>query len=125
MKFTIDTLIGAVILYVTMSIFMTPAGAAEIIYYSVVCTAGISLAIWIPLARSIGWLARYPFNRGDPTYRPALPSYGANRRRAIETYVRDATFKGAPIDRIVAQLRALGWSQQEIDEVIVPGEPMP
>lgn len=124
MKFTIDTLIGAAILVGLMSIFLTPGPAVSIIYYSVVCTAGISLVIWIPLATGVGRMARYIFSRGDQTLKPSMPSVAVNRQTAIETYIRDATFKGAPIEQIVQQLRALGWSQQEIDRVIVPDEPM-
>jgi hypothetical protein len=124
MKFTIDTLVGAAILVVLMSIFLTPGPAMSVIYYSVVCTAGISLVIWIPLATGIGRMARYIFSRGDETLKPSMTSVSANRHQAIETYIRDATCKGTPIEQIVQQLRALGWSQQEIDRVIVPHEPV-
>jgi hypothetical protein len=123
MKFTIDTLIGAAVLVVVMSIFLTPVPAMSVIYYSVVCTAGISLVIWIPLATGIGRMARYIFSRGDETLKPSMPSVSANRRRAIETYVANAVFKGMSLDKVASQLDALGWSRQEVDQVIGPDEP--
>jgi hypothetical protein len=47
---------GMVVLYILLAIYMMdPGSALVLIAASVICTAGISLIIWVPLAYVIGW----------------------------------------------------------------------
>ena len=56
MKFMIRFATGMVVLYILLTIYMMdPGNALLLIAASVICTAGISLIIWVPLAYVIGW----------------------------------------------------------------------
>jgi hypothetical protein len=142
MKYVFRFVVGMVVLYILLAIFMLdPGQALLLIAISVICTAGISLVIWIPLAYFVGWgvLALFARITGktidfDSTTPPAEGEPAqvqseniaalsqqlnkepglTNDQQAIASYIRKALEKGLGHDKIIENLRNNGWSTDSI-----------
>lgn len=56
MKHVLRAVVGWIVCYIAIAIFMgSPGDALLLIAASVICTLGISLAFWIPLGYGVGW----------------------------------------------------------------------
>ena len=117
----LDFLVGFIVLYVLMAIFTGPDGAVFILWYSILCTAGTSLVIWIPLAYVIGKLVRSIYKRDWTSTIPQRPNLAANRHEALQKYVEEASGRGVSQLDITALLTKNGWSLAEINETAWPG----
>src|SRR5437867_134064 len=86
------TLIGFVTIVVLLSLF-TAGAAIPLILLSIICTAGISLVIWIPFSYAVGSLVVGLFqgihqeNRKDNTNQILVVS---NDQMAIINYIKQA-----------------------------------
>jgi cell division protein FtsW (lipid II flippase) len=145
MKHVIRFIVGMVVLYILLAIFMLdPGQALLLIAISVICTAGISLIIWIPLAYVVGWgvLALITWITGwsiEPGSSPPAKEEPAqaepgniaalsqqldqqlkkepaltNDQRAVAAYIRKALDKGLSREKIMAKLQDNGWGADSI-----------
>lgn len=145
MKFIARFAAGMVVLYLLLAIYMMdPGSALLLIAASVICTAGISLIIWVPLAYVVGWgvLAVFTWITGrtigpdstpPPADEPAKAEPGniaalsqqldqqlkkepalSNDQRAIATYIRKALDRGLSREKIMANLQNNGWASDSI-----------
>jgi hypothetical protein len=56
MEHVLRAVVGWIVCYIVITIFVgSPGDALLMIAISVICTLGISLALWIPLGYVIGW----------------------------------------------------------------------
>ncbi len=98
-----------------------PVNAAAFIFITVVCTAGSSLALWIPMWWGIGLflckvvlLLRGPDLAGEMRKSAGSPSW--NREElALTNYVRLARVSGMDQVEIKRRLRETGWPDAKID----------
>ena len=87
---------------------------------SIICTAGISLVMWVPLWWLVGWIILAIYNaiakpsqgEGD---RPVAAKKDANQQ-ALVNYMKLAKSKGFSDTQISTRLRVEGWGNEEITE---------
>ncbi|OGY20952.1 MAG: hypothetical protein A2126_02815 [Candidatus Woykebacteria bacterium GWB1_45_5] len=115
------TLIGFVTITVVLSLF-TAGGALILILASIVCTAGVSLVIWIPLSYGVGSLIvgllqgqriivqEAKVETAGPGTGPKMPI--TNEEVALTNYVKQARACGMPASEIAANLKEKGWSEE-------------
>jgi hypothetical protein len=100
-------------------------GAAGILFASVVCTAGISLALWLPLWWVVGFVITEAYSliaQLAGWQRIEVPITVSNQtvsltpeQVALANYTRDARTKGLSETQIASRLTAQGWSNEEIE----------
>ncbi len=138
MRHVIRAVVGFIVLYIISAIIMMdPGGAMTLILLSIICTLGISLAIWIPLSYLVGWIIlgsiqfilrlteaaeRQPESpksklqtlskQLDQTLQPE--SSLTNDQRAMANYITKARGKGLTNEEISSKLRNNGWSVDAI-----------
>ena len=100
--------IGILVLIAVFIIF-PPLG--QIFLLSVVCTVGLALIVWLPVAYVIGFfiytiiaIFTKPADRGKD-------------RVALENYVCHEKASGVSEDEIRAALKEKGWAEGEIEKV--------
>jgi hypothetical protein len=126
--------IGLPILVVILSAFTGGiANAFWLVAASIVCTAGIGLAIWIPLAIGVGWVAfsvaqeivklaggtpgmNSSLRREDGA-RAALQPAPRQHLLALDHYIQRAVRLNHSHERILSDLKRQGWSEAEINQV--------
>lgn len=117
--------LGTLIVFITISAIcgsITLAGT--LIGASIICTAGISLLIWIPLCWSVGWLVfeisslLFGQARMRRVFRVATvdASPAQSDLLSLVDYIQKCHHKGWGDDKITNILRAQGWENQEIEE---------
>lgn len=121
---------GAIVIYVALSIGIGSfVGAGELIILSLICTAGISLIIWIPSCWLVGFitltifdLCRRLFAASSMTMATASAPGEAttnttvsNDILAIATYITKSRKREASDSQIRNRLKTTGWSEKEID----------
>jgi|GEM_PF-2307140 len=111
--------------------------AATLLFFSIVCTAGLSLIIWIPLGYGVGWLV-FKISYGlvwgilkitgldrklkiKPAKRVQQPKTKTQsvvsltrEERALLNYIKKAKAKGLNDARIVQNLTNNGWPTDSI-----------
>jgi hypothetical protein len=110
--------------------------AFAILLFSIICTAGISLILWLPLWYGVGYLTVALFRLlvrafGGQTSSPAAPpqqplaqaapagEQGQALSRdqiAITTYIKKARAKGLNRESISKALQANGWKVESINQ---------
>ncbi|MEA5468186.1 hypothetical protein [Spirulina sp. 06S082] len=94
--------------------------AISIIGLSIICTAGVSLVMWVPLWWLVGWIVVAIYqaiakpSQGDRD-RPVNPIKDANQQ-ALVNYMKLAKSKGFSDTQISTRLRVEGWGNEEITE---------
>ena len=138
MRHIIRIVAGFIVLYIICSIIMMDSGGAlMLIFLSIVCTFGVSLAIWIPLSYLVGWIIlgsiQFVLRLAEAAERqPEAPksklqalskqldqalqpeSSLTNDQRAMANYITKARGKGLTNEEISSQLRNNGWSVEAI-----------
>ena len=94
-----------------------------LILLSIVCTAGISLVVWIPLLWLIGSVVLGVIKSGwSPPSQPGKKEEIVSEQTgpflrehlAIERYIDRAQFYGLTREKILSELKNGGWSDVEI-----------
>lgn len=144
MKTFQELTVGVFVVYIALAVLAGGfANAAMILGFSVICTAGIALVLWIPLCIGVGKVglmvaqaiargvgasnADRPLSNTLPaTRQPSTRQVGitnkltqtveANNRSAIETYIRRARRMDYNDDQIFNSLRNQGWTEAEIHQ---------
>ena len=127
--------VGAVMLFLGL-IIMTgnPVSAGTLVVYSIVCTLGVSLLIWLPLAWLVGAVTLMLFfgiakvmgfsvttifpvlNRPvGEVFQPAV-SRATVHQQGLINYIQKAQAKGFSTSQIHKRLRLEGWEQTEIEQ---------
>ena len=129
MKHITAILVGAVVVYITMVLLAGPDTANSILVLSIVCTAGISLVLWLPLCLVVGLASlalaraavdltrRAPASSGAESVPVPDGPVDANRDydvAIIARYVQKATAANVPRGVIIDRLQRQGWSEREI-----------
>ena len=135
----VRAVVGWFIIYIGLSIvLLDPASALGIIAISVICTAGISLILWIPISYLVGWGALSlisllkklftgdtpPKDEQETAAQQGNLSTLSERlnqelrggsplttdQQALTHYIAKASAKGLTNDQIRANLENNGWS---------------
>jgi len=139
----INITVGALLIYVVLAIFLGSFGDAfSFIAFSVICTLGVSLILWIPACYVVGYLPVLLFrllmtasSKSDTGTRPAaskkktlqalsdrLKADSAtggleptHDQQALLDYVDKASLKGLSREQITSNLRQNGWNMDSIN----------
>ena len=128
--------VGIVVTFIFLTIFMAGdvATAFAILLFSIICTAGISLILWLPLWYGVGYLTVILFRllvrafggqSASPAVTPQQPVAQAapageqalsRDQVAIITYIKKAKAKGLNREFISKALQANGWPVESINQ---------
>ncbi|WP_017718151.1 hypothetical protein [Kamptonema formosum] len=126
MKNYTNILVGFPITFIAMAaVSGGVSAAAGILFASVICTAGISLALWLPLWWVVGFAITGIYSliaQLAGWQRIEVPITVANmtvsftsEQIALANYTRDARAKGLSDTQIASRLTAQGWTNEEIE----------
>ncbi len=98
----------------------------QLVFLSIVCTAGVGLIVWIPLLVIVGYVqlgliellfAVLYVNQHSATA-PALGRSTAtgSGRPSVSRYIERMQGAGVPDEMILARLKRAGWSEQELTQ---------
>ncbi|MBP0021599.1 MAG: hypothetical protein J7647_29100 [Cyanobacteria bacterium SBLK] len=94
--------------------------AMSILIFSILCTAGVSLVMWIPLWWLVGWITFAIFRAivksptdSNSSGDTSAPTKDPNQQ-ALLNYIKLAKSKGFSDSQISTRLRVEGWSDAEI-----------
>ncbi len=127
---TIAVLLGLPITFISLALL---AGGIEnawmILWMSVICTAGISLLIWIPLWWFVGWIIIKIFESltgrtiagGIDAEATQVVSSGqtvpiSSNQKSLIDYIEKAKKQGMSETQISSRLKAQGWGEDEIQQ---------
>lgn len=125
--------VGIVISYLFLSLIMFDFQAAfALVALSIICTAGISLILWLPLWYGVGYvtilLVRFGlhlvgldflgnlFNKKPAADAPAGPPTLTAEQTALVNYIKKARHKGLTDEQISGNLKTNGWSSNAISD---------
>lgn len=114
-----ETAVGFLVLFAIFASFGGGNGIVVLIG-SIICTAGIALVIWGPLAFLIGavifklidLLGKKEEVAEVESQKPVL----TKEQQAIVNYIDRAIESGLSYERITSALKAQGWTEDEIKE---------
>jgi hypothetical protein len=102
-----------------LSSLLTKGAALVIILASLICTAGVSLVIWVPVSYGVGaaifWLAGSFFGKPQPVKLEKPPT---KEEIALANYAKQARENGLTEDKIFLRLREKGWNEDIIRKVL-------
>ncbi len=116
--------IGMIATFVGLAIgFFDLANAAAFMILSIVCTAGISLVVWIPIwwvvGRFIQWVVASLSSSKDSCDKGPAESQPSRRlqdhEKAISTFIQKARAAKLCEADIGNRLLAAGWTAEEVD----------
>jgi hypothetical protein len=116
--FTFPNIAIGLVLMVLRVMLMSGPERAQIISVLIVCTAGVSLVIWVPLAAGLGWFVTeltLPIFRQKKFKVPQRPNLGATRREVLRQYIEQADSQGMERDNTISLLGKNGWKESEIE----------
>jgi hypothetical protein len=127
--------IGIVVTIIFLTIIMAGdfSTALTLLFFSIICTAGISLILWLPLWYGVGYLGAALFrlllraiegqSSTPPQQSPAPaaptgePGQGLSRDQvAVFNYIKKAKAKGLNREFISKALQANGWTAESINQ---------
>jgi hypothetical protein len=94
-----------------------PWGGLVVFFASIICTAGVSLVIWVPLAAGLGFMVTSLF-REKKLEIPQRPNLAARRREVLRQYIEQAFLRGMKRDNAISLLRKNGWKESEIERAL-------
>lgn len=112
------TLIGFATIVVVLSLF-TAGAAIPMILLSIICTAGVSLVLWIPLSYGVGSLVVSIYesvSKSKKTNGEGPKSSLTNDQKALTDYIHQSRSKGVNDDNIFSMLKNNGWAENAIHE---------
>ena len=118
MSKSVKTLIGFFAIVVVLSL-VTAGGASPLIAASIICTAGVSLVIWIPLSYGVGSLIVSIYesvSKSKKTGGDGPKSSMNNEQKALTGYIHQSRSKGVSDDNIFSLLKNNGWAENAIHE---------
>ena len=115
---------GCITTFVLISLFAGPGTAMGIYAGSIICTAGVSLVLWIPLWLAIGSIVMQIMNHflTNKTAKPGDDGGGnqtptlTNEQKALTDYIKQSKSKGVDENNIFSLLKANGWAENAIHE---------
>ena len=120
-------LVGFIIIFIILSIFQGPSGALTMLMLSIVCTAGVGLAAWIPLSYAAGAIF-FRILRATPSYKnryeiatqPQVKALiaSSNDQHALTDYIRKVRAVGQNDAQASAALKAAGWREETISDAL-------
>jgi len=127
-KFILRTFVGGVVGVILLNLIGGP-NAMSALGLAIICTAGLSLIVIIPIAYIIGlictvwWLPiedAEGVNSGTLTsIAPEIGTITYIQRASLEKYIRNQLKNGKDIEAIRLDCRSIGgWSDENIDDVI-------
>lgn len=126
--------IGAVLVFVVMGILMWDFGSAfGILAFSIICTAGISLILWVPIWYAVGYgvlialrvilplfgmdisgvFERKKVKPASDDSQPARPKLSRDEL-ALVNYIKKARAKGLNDQQISQNLAGNGWKANSV-----------
>ena len=132
-------LVGAVVTFIVLSImtydtgisilgfwFYGVGGVLFLYFFSIVCTAGAALIVWIPLWYGVGWVVfevvgwlikKLGANPAGDTQQPEAQSAASLTRdqQALLNYIKKARARGMNHERISLVLTSEGWTADEMN----------
>ena len=90
-----------------------PWGGLYIFFFSIICTGGVSLVIWVPLAAGLGFMVTSLFRKKKLEV-PQRPNLAARKKEVLRQYIEQADSRGMERDNAISLLRKNGWKQSEI-----------
>ncbi|MCW6037032.1 hypothetical protein K4A83_12250 [Spirulina subsalsa FACHB-351] len=113
------TPLGALIVFVLLSIFVGGVNnAVVVIFFSVICTFGISLALWLPVCFAVGLICLMVVESVSSQWSRTREEVAAGptpQQKALRNYIRQARHKGLSESQIDRRLGAKGWTEEEIE----------
>ena len=88
-----------------------------IFFLSIICTAGVSLVMWVPLAAGLGFIVTGLF-REKKLKVPQRPNLAARRREVLRQYIEQADRRGMERDNTISLLGKNGWKEPEIESAL-------
>ncbi|MGK7926227.1 MAG: hypothetical protein AB4290_13455 [Spirulina sp.] len=118
MKFLSRLAIGFIVTFLVLCVNGIN-NAISILALSIICTAGVSLVIWIPLWWLVGWITlaiyRAIAKSAPATPREAIATTHDINQQALLNYMKLAKSKGYSDSQISSRLRVEGWKDSEIE----------
>lgn len=122
------TFIGIVEILVG-SLLIGQGSGYQILMLSIICTAGISLVVWLPLAWLFGTLTisvlRLPptpeISSVEAARPPAIPRQAVSARTRLDPYVAQKRAEGDTVDALRKRLRKAGWDEATVEEALQQG----
>ncbi len=115
----ITFLVGAVAVFLGLSAITGDIGdASAVILISIVCTAGVGLVFWIPLAYGIGKLLMRLVNikREVVEVAPSAESYISDKTRVLINYIKEAQEIKFNDEEITNNLLKAGWPRALVED---------
>jgi len=122
MKFFVRLLTGC-FLSIPITVVLTGGveNALQLVFFSIVCTAGIGLVFWIPAWWFLGMLVHDVVVRavnGEPNQNSKRVSKPADSQprdyRALKAYIIKAEMRGMGFDEMMRRLQQSGWEKADI-----------
>lgn len=113
----VNIFIGIVIELVGSVIFGGEQGP-YIIALTVICTAGVSLVIWIPLAAVLGWIVTSLF-ADKKLEAPHIASTEEKSQVVLVSYLQRVLDSGIDIEEAVNLLKSNGWKENNIRDALL------
>lgn len=117
MKFLLKVTVGFIVTFLFLCLNGI-GNAISILVFSILCTAGVSLVIWIPLWWLMGWItlaiARAIAKSQPDSSNNVATSTPNPDRQALLNYIKLARSKGFSDSQISTRLRVEGWNDAEI-----------
>jgi len=113
------TAIGFFTILLVVSLFAGPTSAIQLAAFSIICTAGVSLVIWIPLSYGVGSLIVSIYesvSKSKKTGGDGPKSSMNNEQKALTGYIHQSRSKGVSDDNIFSLLKNNGWAENAIHE---------
>src|SRR3989344_6636765 len=112
--------VGFVSTFFLISIFGGGVQTAYQLYaFSIICTAGISLLLWVPLWFGVGSLVVASVTAMRQSIKGKTPeaeqkSKLTNDQKALTDYIHQSRSKGVNDDNIFSLLKSNGWEENAI-----------
>src|SRR3989344_9015960 len=112
------TAIGFFTILLVVSLFAGPTSAIQLAAFSIICTAGVSLVIWIPLSYGIGSLAFSIYESVTKSKKDGEEPKSSltNDQKALTDYIHQSRSKGVNDDNIFSMLKNNGWAENVIHD---------
>jgi membrane protein implicated in regulation of membrane protease activity len=100
----------------SLAALLLPGGFGTVFFLSIICTAGVSLVIWVPLSYLLGLLLVNVF---ELIFRrtlevPQRPNLAARRKEVLRQFLQEACRQGMERDTATTLLRSNGWAESDI-----------
>jgi ABC-type transport system involved in multi-copper enzyme maturation permease subunit len=127
MKKISSIFIGMIVTFIFLTFVCGGVGqAAQIIFFSILCTMGIGLVFWIPVFMGVGYIVMGIFRIrmipvkqiDDDDDKPDSKFSISPNQQALLNYVIDARKAGHTKEMINDSLKNVGWKEENINKAL-------